>query len=127
MNKKKNKLMVQQTHFKVEIIYKYLNSLLNAPQSNWIQYVFNPVDKGQDLETSSCSLTKAIPVIKHLKAAFAEATTSSKPKRNEGENIKCEILMPVLNNEDGNAHFNASKFGKNKRACVSVTLGQVCL
>ena len=33
MNKKKNKLMVQQTHFKVEIIYKYLNSLLNAPQS----------------------------------------------------------------------------------------------
>ena len=46
MNKKKNKLMVQQTHFKVEIIYKYLNSLLNAPQSNWIQYVFNPVDKG---------------------------------------------------------------------------------
>ena len=75
------------------------------------------------METSSCSLTKAIPVIKHLKAAFAEATTSSKPKRNEGENIKCEILMPVLNNEDG----NASKFGKNKRARVSVTLGQVCL
>ena len=68
------------------------------------------------METSSCSLTKAIPVIKHLKAAFAEATatTSSKPKRNEGENIKCEILMPDLNNEDGNAHFNASKFGKNK-------------